>query len=149
MAAITPLKIVTGEIENFQTGDYVDPAFGGYKGSTGAIILALDGGGGVITTGAYGLVAAAIEGGTITYWYVVGDNASGSIQIDLKRWNGSSYVSIIGAGNKPIISSAQRANAAVSSWTSTTIAQLDEFEFNVDSCTTFTKANLFIFYTRT
>lgn len=100
--------------------------------------LTLDGNGGVISTGSKGYTVIPFAG-EITSWYVVGDQP-GSITMDVKR----SGTSIVGAGNKPSLSSEQRANASVSGWTSTTISANDEIEFNVDSATTVTRVNLII-----
>lgn len=113
--------------------------------STGVVSfgIAIDGGGSPITTGTKGFTVLPYAG-TITNWYVIGDQ-SGSCVIDIDR-NGTS---IIGAGNKPTLSSAQRANAAVASWTSTAIAANDEFEFECDSIATCTRINLIVYVTRT
>lgn len=105
----------------------------------------IDGQGGVISTGSKGFIAAFPYPCTITKWYVKAD-VSGSIQIDLKR-SGTSIIG--GGGNKPILSSAQSANAAVASWTSTSIALNDEIEFVVDSATTVTRINLVVYVTKT
>jgi len=105
--------------------------------------LTVDGSGSACSTGSKGFITIPWAG-TITNWYVTG-NASGSAVIDLKR----SGTSIIGAGNKPTLSSAQRANASVASWTSTAITANDEIEFNLDSCTTCARLNLVIYANRT
>lgn len=108
-----------------------------------SVSLTVDGGGGVPTTGSKGFITVPYAG-TITNWYIIGDQ-SGSAVIDVKR----SSTSIIGAGNKPTLSSAQRANAVVASWTSTAIAVNDELEFNLDSASTLTRINLVVEITRT
>jgi len=100
--------------------------------------ITLDGQSTVLSTGSKGFVTLPYAG-TITNWYITGDQA-GSVVVDLKR----SGVSIIGAGNKPTLSSQQRANATPSSWTSVAISDNDEIEFVVDSATTVTRINLFI-----
>jgi putative NIF3 family GTP cyclohydrolase 1 type 2 len=105
--------------------------------------LTVDGSGSACSTGSKGYITIPWAG-TITNWYLTGDQ-SGSAVIDLKR----SGTSIIGAGNKPTLSSAQRANAAVASWTSVAITANDEIEFNLDSCTTCARLNLVIYATRT
>jgi hypothetical protein len=64
----------------------------------------------------------------------------GSVVIDVKR----SGTSIVGAGNKPTLSSAISGNAAVSSWTSVAVTAGDILEFNVDSASTLTRVNLVI-----
>tara|TARA_R110000868_G_scaffold266610_1_gene525888 strand:+ start:1470 stop:2807 length:1338 start_codon:yes stop_codon:yes gene_type:complete len=106
--------------------------------------ITLDGNGGVISTGSKGFITIPYIG-TITNWYITSD-ASGSIVVDLKR-SGTSIIG--GGGNKPTLSSAQRANASVSGWTSTAISANDEIEFNVDSSTTVTRINLIIYITKT
>ncbi len=108
----------------------------------GGFGITVDGGSVTPTTGSKGYVVIPYAG-TITDWYIVGD-ASGSAVIDVKR-SGSS---IVGAGNKPTLTAAQRANAAVSAWTSTTIAANDEIEFVVDSVSTVKRINLLIKVTK-
>lgn len=108
----------------------------------GSISLTSDGGGAVVTIGSLGFIVLPYAG-TITDWYLVGDQ-SGSITFDIKK----SGTSIIGAGNKPTLTSAQRANAAVSGWTTTTIAVNDELEFTVSSATTITRIYLMVKITK-
>lgn len=105
----------------------------------GSFGITIDGGGSAPATGSKGF-AVIPYGCTITNWYIVGDVA-GSIVVDLKR-SGTSIIG--GSGNKPTLSSVQRANAAVASWTSTAIAANDEIEFNVNSASTLTRVNLII-----
>jgi len=114
----------------------------------GSISFAIDGNGADIIVGSSALLSSLISNGTITNWYVEGEEASGSIVIDVQRWNGSSYVSIIGVGNKPTITTAKYATAAVASWTSAVLAKGDRIRFVVDSISGFTKANLQVFYTK-
>lgn len=144
---------VIGNTSGTNTGDQTVASLGLSTAASlnqGCLKLSVTGNGGVILTGQYGMIASLPVGGTITHWYVIGKEASGSIQFDLKRWNGASYVSIVGSGNKPAITTAQRANAAQNgSWTSITLSVLDEFIWNVDSCTTFTEADVMIYYTKT
>jgi len=104
-------------------------------GSTGTTV---DGQGGVVSTGTKGSITIPYNC-TITNWYVSAD-VSGSIQFDLKR----SGTSIIGAGNKPLLSSAQTGNAAVSSWTSTAVTAGDILTWIVDSATTITNATVIL-----
>jgi hypothetical protein len=100
----------------------------------------LNGAGAAITTGSKGTLILPYSG-TISNWYVVGAyGVTGSIQIDIRR----SGTSIVGAGNKPIISSANTANAAVSSWASNTVSAGDILEIYVDSCSTFQYVNLIL-----
>ena len=102
------------------------------------IALSLDGQGNVPTTGSKGYRLVA-NSGNITHWYVIG-GATGSIQFDIARGG----TSIIGAGNKPLLSSTQRNDASPSSWTSVAIAANDELEFIVDSASTLTSAWLYV-----
>lgn len=131
---------LTGDVTGTGTGSFATTASANLKISKEGVTV--DGMGGVITTGSKGYTVVPYNG-TITNWYVVGD-ASGSIQFDIKR----SGTSIIGAGNKPILSSAQRANAAVSGWTSVTVTANDELEWVVDSASTIVRANMIIYITR-
>lgn len=105
--------------------------------------LTVDGLGGVVSTGSKGFVHFPYAC-TITNWYITADQSS-SIVLDLKR----SGTSIIGAGNKPTLSSVQRNNAAVSGWTSVAISANDELEWNVDSATTILRGNITVYTTRT
>jgi len=104
--------------------------------------ITVDGGGAVVTTGSMGFTVIPYNG-TITNWYVIGDQ-SGSIVFDLK----TSGTSIIGGGNAPTLTSSQRANAAVSGWTSTSITANQEIEFVVISATTVERVNLIIEITK-
>lgn len=112
----------------------------------GSISLTITGSGTVPSTGAFGAVIVPYAG-TITDWYLVttGDSPSGSIVIDVKR----SGTSIIGAGNKPTLSSGTSANAAVSGWTSTAVSANDAFTFNIDSASSLTGVTLMIKITKT
>lgn len=105
--------------------------------------VSIDGGGSAITTGSKQRITLFIDG-TVTHWAVSADQ-SGSIVFDVKK-NGTS---MIGGGNKPTLSTAQDATAAVASWTDATIASGDKLEFIVDSATTVTKATLTLRVKRT
>jgi len=102
--------------------------------------VTFDGQGGVIGTNNYTQVRIPATG-TITGWTVysitpsTGADLSGSIVVDIKR----SGTSIIGAGNKPTLSSTASASAAPSSWTSTAVTAGDILSFYVVSATTVTK----------
>jgi hypothetical protein len=74
----------------------------------------------------------ALKGNTIVSWEVVGD-VTGSIVIDLLK-NG---VSMIGAGNKPTITSGTSASAAVSGWTTDTYIAGDVLTVKVESNSNF------------
>ncbi len=116
------------------------------SGSGGTFTVNFNGYGGVVSINTSALLASVSKAGTITSWSILGDT-SGSCVIDMLRWNGSSYVSIIGSGNKPTLSSATRGSASVSGWTSTSISINDEFKWNVDSCSVLTQINVEFFYT--
>lgn len=103
---------------------------------TGSLGTSVDGMGSVVTIGSKGKITIPYNC-TITEWYVVSD-VSGSIVFDVKR----AGTSIIGAGNKPTLSSGSSANAAVSGWTSTAITAGDIIEYNIDSAATLTHASL-------
>ena len=116
----------------------------GPQGNTiGSLGITVDGGGIAVTTGSKGYVIIPYNA-TINNWYITSD-VSGSIVVDIKR-SGSS---IVGAGNKPTLSAASYATAAVSGWTSTSITAGDVFEFSVDSASTVTKINLVVKITKT
>lgn len=147
MATKKAAVVGTGEIRQIATGDYLTAdslgsgsAGGGQKILTdnntfvslpaGSFGCPMNGSGGVVSTGSKGFITIPYAF-TITQWYVTG-NASGSCVIDLKV----AGVSIIGAGNKPTLTSAQRNNGAVSGWTTTVFTAFTEIEFNLDSVTT-------------
>lgn len=110
-----------------------------WQNDIGTINVALDGQGSVISNTAQAFFTVPY-GCTITNWYVTCDVA-GSITFDIKR-SGSS---IVGAGNKPLVSSASSGNAAVSGWTSTTITANDVFNVVISgSPSTVTKATMLI-----
>jgi hypothetical protein len=113
------------------------PGFATSNQITGTIGITVDGQGGVVSTGSKGFVTIPYNC-TITNWYVSSD-VSGSIQFDIKR-SGTSIVG--GGGNKPLLSSAISGNAAVASWTSTSVTAGDILEWNVDSATTITNATV-------
>jgi hypothetical protein len=108
-----------------------------------SIGITIDGGASAPTSGSKGFLVIPYAG-TITKWYLTA-NASGNAVIDLKR-GGNSIIG--GSGNKPTLSGAQRANAAVASWTSTEIAANDEIEFYLDSAATVTRLNLSVYITK-
>lgn len=128
--------ISSSRVSGVPPGDLILGSFGITIGQAG---------GGTPTTGDQGYIAAFPYPCTITKWYIVGDQ-SGSCVVDIKR-SGTSIIG--GGGNKPTLSSAQRANAAVSGWTSTSIATNDELQFNLDSVTTINRINLVVEVTKT
>lgn len=156
MADKKPLQILNGETEQFQTGDTIGVANGGTGATTAAgavanfglstaaslnvgnITFSFDGQGGVIATSAVAYGVATIAG-TITAWYILSD-VSGSCVIDLKKWNGASYATVIGTGNSPTLTAAAYATAAQNgSWTSLAVAIGDRFQITITSLTTITK----------
>jgi hypothetical protein len=103
-----------------------------------AIQFFIDGGGVAITPGLKVWVRIPFPF-QITAWHVLSDQ-TGSCVLDV--WdNGHAFPtsSIIGAGNKPTLSSAQIADANVSGWTSTVLSQGDYVGVDVVSATTVTK----------
>lgn len=111
--------------------------------TTATFGVTVDGGGVLPATGSQGFVTIPYDC-TIDHWYMAG-NVSGSAVIDVKR-SGSSIVG--GGGNKPTLSSQSSANAAVSGWTSTSVAAGDIIEFNLNSASTLTRVNLVLKVTR-
>ena len=109
------------------------------------ITFIIDGGGSAITTGSKGFIVFPVAA-TIDQWTVIADQG-GSIVVDVKRSTYSGFpttTSIVGAGNKPTLSSAQKNQAAPASWTSTAIVAGDVLEFNVDSITTVRRVTLML-----
>lgn len=117
------------------------------KGNVGATF---DGLGGVIQINGWIEVYCAFSG-TITDWAIdsyspsTGAATSGSIVVEVYR----SGASIIGAGNKPTLSSASTNSAAVSGWTSTTVTAGDKLYLYVVSITTCLKVTCSIQITKT
>jgi len=108
----------------------------GFQGPTGSfsnvvdsVQWVFDGGGGVISTSAYGYkyVPYAFY---ITDWRVDSKEV-GSIQFDILVDN----VSIVGLGNKPKTITTQNATASISGWTTTTFSSGTLLEASIDSVT--------------
>lgn len=132
----TPVRLAAGTNNQRLGNSSGVPA---WQNDIGTINVALDGQGSVISNTAQAFFTVPY-GCTITNWYVTCD-VSGSITFDVKR-SGSS---IVGAGNKPLVSSASSGNAAVSGWTSTAIAANDVFNVVISgSPSTVTKATMLI-----
>lgn len=114
-------------------------------GSTDIIIatpiigLSIDGQGSTIQAASSAGFSVVQNTGTIQSWTIVGD-ISGSIVIDIKR-NG---VSIVGAGNKPTVTTSTNATAAATGWTSVAVIAGDFIEYQIISSSNFTRANLSI-----
>lgn len=121
-------SIIGANLSGTNTGDRPKGSFG----------VTVDGGGDVIATGSMGFIIIPYDA-TIVSWHVVADQP-GSVVVDLKR----AGVSIIGGGGKPTLTGAQRANGGVAGWTSTSITENDEIEFNVDSASSVRRVNLVI-----
>ena len=139
----TGLPLTTGITGTLATGN------GGTGLTNGDVLIAsvgitIDGGGAVPTTGSKGYVTIPFPA-TINNYYLASD-VSGSCVIDVKR-SGTSIVG--GGGNKPTLSSASSSNAAVASWTSSSISAGDILEFNLDSVSTLTRVNLVLKVTKT
>jgi hypothetical protein len=119
-----------------------------HAGNTPATIgITIDGGGSAITTGVKGYVTVPYAC-TITEWYLTGDT-SGAIKIDVWREDFAGGVlpddsdSITNANEPEITASGVMASDTdLANWTSVTIAANDIIGFNVDSCTSITKATL-------
>lgn len=108
--------------------------------------LSIDGGGGVITTGVKSYLVVPY-GCTITGWTLLGD-VSGSMVIDVWKDTYANYPptvadTITGADKPTISSSTKGQNLTLSAWT-TAVTAGDTIGFNVDSCSTITKATLVI-----
>jgi hypothetical protein len=101
-----------------------------------------DGQGGVITTGSKGYVIVPYSG-TLTKW-IIAANATGSIQVDLKK----NSTSLVGGGNPPGLTGAQFGTAAISGWTTPSVTAEDIIEFSVTSASTSSRVSLAIFVTK-
>lgn len=133
------------------TGQVLTVASGNPSWATqnGTITFIIDGGGSAITTGSKGDVTIPFDC-TITQWTVLADQ-TGSIVIDVKAATYSTFptaTSIVGAGNKPTITSSTKGQATPSGWTTTTINAGDCLDFNVDSASTVTRVTLSLTITR-
>ena len=110
-----------------------------------SIIFFKDGNGtDVITAAAADTVLTAVRSGTITGWYVNGDDTeTGGITADILK-NGTS---IVGVGTKPFISASNLRNSSttLTSWTTTFVAG-DRFKVSYSGITTFTSINVTLTY---
>ena len=137
----------TARTDGLSQGTVSGVVTGAMMAGTGAarsVGIVITGGTAVVPTGAATAQIVVPFTGTISKWYAAADQ-SGSIVVDVLR----SGTSIIGAGNKPTLSSAQSANAAPTSWTSTAVTQGDILTFNVTSSTTVTSINITLLCTVT
>lgn len=112
----------------------------------GGISFYLNGQGTVLQNGIFG-GSIATYNGTITSWQIntLYESPSGSITVDLYR----SGASIIGAGNKPTLSSTSSASANVSGWTNTTITTGDFLYLGITSSQSLTGAVVTFFINKT
>ena len=113
--------------------------------------LSLDGGGEVITTGIKGFIRVPFDC-TITKWTLLADQ-TGSIKIDIWKDTYTSYpptdADSITNGNEPEISSSDKAEGTdLTGWTTTSINEGDVLVFNVDSCSSITRATLILIVTK-
>jgi len=108
--------------------------------------LTIDGGGSAITTGVKGYIEVPYTG-TITGWTILGD-VSGSMVVDVWKDTYANYpptvADTIAGTEKPTISAALTGqDLSLSTWT-TSVTAGDIIGFNVDSCSTITRATLVI-----
>ena len=115
----------------------------------GGVGCYITGQGTVILTGYKGFVIIPYSM-TVTNWYIASYNGSGSalsgsIVVDIYK-NGTSMV---GAGNKPTLTSSSSNGTTVSGWTSTSLVLGDIISFKVDSVSTCKEVSLTIQGTKT
>lgn len=122
---------------------------------TSAIGYMIDGGGSVITTGVAGIGLIVPYACTIVDWTITAD-VSGTIQIDVWKDTYANYPptntnSITGTAEPKIGPTAGiKAQAtSITGWSSTSVSAGDILFFNVDSCTSITKALLVFKVTKT
>lgn len=127
---------ITIDYTNGQKASSSIPGFATINQTIGTIGLTVDGQGATVSTGSKGFITIPYNC-TIAKWFVSA-SASGSIQFDIKR----SGTSIVGSGNKPLLSSAQSGNATASGWTSVSVSEGDILEWVIDSATTITNATV-------
>jgi hypothetical protein len=99
--------------------------------TTRTISFGIDGGTSVPSTGNLNSTYVVPVSQTVLNWYISAD-ATGNAVLDIQR----SGASIIGAGNKPTLSSAISDTAAATSWTSTELTAGDRLVFVLDSIAT-------------
>lgn len=131
-AGIIPFDVGTSAVVNILSNNAYPVSF---VERTATLII--NGQGGVPTTGAQNTSVTIPYNCTVAQWYISADQ-SGSCVIDIKH----SGTSIIGAGNKPTLSSQISANAVPASWTSTTVTTGTIWTFNLDSAATVTNITL-------
>lgn len=119
----------------------------------GALGYTIDGGGDPITTGLAGMGLVVPYACTIQDWTLLAD-VSGAIKIDIWKDSYANFpptdADSITNGNEPEIASGVRAqDTDLSNWTTVSVAAGDILFFNVDSCSTITKALLVMKVLRT
>ncbi len=105
--------------------------------------ITLDGNGSAVVSGSTRAITVPYAC-TISSWTILSD-ASGSAVIDIKRSTFANYgtpVSMVGAGNKPTLSTQIKNAETPTSWTSTSIERGDVIYFVNDSASTVTWVNL-------
>lgn len=121
---------------------------------TSALGYSIDGGGAVITTGIAGMGLVVPYACTLVNWTLLAD-VSGAIKIDVWKDSYANFpptdADSITNGNEPAIaaSGVKAQGTNLSGWTTTSIAAGDILYFNVDSCTSITKALLVFKVTKT
>ncbi len=134
----TPLLALNGG-----AGGFVVDAVGNLNART-AIEFIIDGGGVAITTGNKGQINIPFPANIIS-WRIIADQ-SGSIVVDILRaFAAVPVTSMVGAGNKPSLSSAQiDTGETPAGWTSTAVVNNDFIAFNVVSVTTVTRVTVIL-----
>lgn len=142
---------VTGSIHN-STNPALSSSYAvtaSYVQVANTIGVSMSGGGGVITIGSKGYVRVP-RSGTINSWTVVGDQASGSIVVDVRRATYAAFPatsSIAGTALPTIISGSKAtSSAALTGWGNTSLTAGDIVEFFVTTCSLFTFSSVSITY---
>jgi len=112
-----------------------------------SIGISLDGGGEVITTGIKGFVEIPYDC-ILTKWTLLADQ-TGSIKIDIWKDTYANYpptdADSITNGNEPeIVNSNKAQETNLSGWSTVNISAGDILVFNVDSCSSITRATLIL-----
>lgn len=121
---------------------------------TSALGYTIDGGGAVITTGLAGMGLIVPYACTIVDWTLLADT-SGAIKIDVWKDTYANFpptdADSMTNGNEPQItaSGVKAQDTDLANWTTTSVAAGDILYFNVDSCTSITKALLVFKVTKT
>lgn len=127
-------------------GTWAAPPGGGTKTFSAGITC--DGAGAVLTVGTKGYVTIPFTG-TITGWYIVGDQ-SGSIVMDVWKAAGAlptNANTITGTEKPTLTAQTNNSDTALSTWT-TAVTVGDIMGFEIESVSTLTKVNLVIAITQ-